>query len=88
MTKEYKRILAKKKSAGLTWDELAKAAGIKVSTWMTGVSYAKIPDSDIEAIAPVLHTTYDWLKYGKEPEWVEETTSKAKVKKADEKAAD
>ena len=79
MTAEYKRILAKKKAAGLTWDELAKEAGIKVKTWMTGVSYAKIPDSDVEAIAPVLNTTFEWLKYGTGDEWLETETEETET---------
>lgn len=70
MTAQYKRILAKKKDAGLTWDELAAKAGIPVSTWMTGVTFVKPKDSELKAIAPVLNTTYEWLKNGKGQEWL------------------
>ena len=83
MTKEYKRILAKKKTAGLTWDKLAKAANIKVSTWMTGVTYAKIPDSDVKAIAPILKTTFEWLKYGTGQEWIETESDTEKTSAKD-----
>lgn len=64
MSKVYKRVLKKKTEAKLTWDELAAKAGIPVATWMTGVPYAQPTDDDLRAIAPVLNTTFEYLKYG------------------------
>ena len=64
MTPLYKRILQKKKEVGLTWDELAKKAHIRVSTWMTGLPTSHPTDEEIKKIAPVLKTTYEYLKYG------------------------
>jgi len=63
--KVYKRILKCKIDSGLTWDEIAAAAKIPISSWMTGVPYSSPTDQELRAIAPVLNTTYDWLKYGR-----------------------
>lgn len=64
MTAVYKRILKCKKASGLTWDEIAKQAGIKVSSWMTGLPTSSPTDAELKAMAPVLNTTYEYLKYG------------------------
>ena len=66
MTPVYKRILEKKKESGLTWDEIVKAAQIPLKSWMTGLSTSKPTDEELKKLAPVLNTTYKWLKYGKE----------------------
>lgn len=65
MTKMYRRILQKKNEAGLTWDELAEKSGIKVRSWMTGLPTSKPTDEELRKMAPVLNTTYEYLKYGK-----------------------
>lgn len=65
MTKIYKRILNCKKEVGLTWDEIAQQAGIKVKSWMTGIPTSSPSDEELRKIAPVLNTTYEYLKYGK-----------------------
>ena len=80
MTALYKRIYKKKKEAGLTWDQLAKAAHIPVSSWMTGLAHFKPTDDEIRKMAPVLKTNYEWLKYGTGDEYAldpveEDTTS-------------
>lgn len=67
----FDRVVLKKKESGLTWAQIAKAAGIKMSSWMTGVPFAQPKDSDLRAIAPVLNTTYEYLKYGTEPDTTE-----------------
>lgn len=61
----YKRINTLRKKCGITWDALATMAGIPVSSWMTGLPSYSIPDEDIRKIAPVLGTTYEYLKTGK-----------------------
>jgi len=66
MTKVYKRILEAKKQVGKTWDEIAKEAGIKLGSWMTGLPTSSPTDKELRKIAPVLNTTYEWLKYGRE----------------------
>lgn len=66
MSEMYRRIMAKKKEAGLTWDEIAKAAQIPLRSWMTGLPTSKPTDEELKKLAPVLNTTYKWLKYGKE----------------------
>ena len=66
MTPVFKRILEKKKEAGLTWDEIAKAAHIHLGSWMTGLPTSTPTDKELKAIAPVLNTTYKYLKYGEE----------------------
>lgn len=66
MTKVYKRILKKKKASGLTWDQIAEEAGIPVASWMTGLPTSSPTDEELQKIAPVLNTTYEYLKYGKE----------------------
>lgn len=64
MTKVYKRILDLKKKYKLTWDQIAERAGIPESSWMTGLPTCQPTDDELRAIAPVLHTTFEWLKYG------------------------
>jgi len=66
MTKVYKRILKKKKECGKTWDQISKEAGIPLATWMTGIPTKNPTDEELRKIAPVLNTTYEYLKYGKE----------------------
>ncbi len=64
MTAVYKRILDKKTEKKLTWDELAHLAQIRVASWMTGLPTSSPTDDEIKKIAPVLDTTYEYLKYG------------------------
>lgn len=66
MTGVFKRIAALKMEKGYTWNRLAELAGIPVSTWMTGLPTSLPTDDEIRRIAPVLDTTYEWLKYGRE----------------------
>jgi len=65
MTQEFKRILKLKEALGLTWNEIAKRAGIPVSSWMTGVPTSTPSDDEMRKLAPVLETTYEYLKNGK-----------------------
>lgn len=60
----YKRINAKRKEAGLSWNQLAKQAGIKTATWMTGLPISHPTEEEVRKIAPVLNTTYEYLRYG------------------------
>lgn len=62
----FKRIMQKKVESGLKWDQIAKKAGIRLGSWMTGVPTQKPTDEELRKIAPVLGTTYEWLKYGEE----------------------
>ena len=66
MTPVYKRILEKKKESGLTWDEITHEAHIRLGSWMTGLPTSRPTDEELKKLAPVLNTTYKWLKYGKE----------------------
>lgn len=61
----FKRIMTKKIEAGLSWDEIAAQAHIRISSWMTGLTNCQPTDEELRKIAPVLNTTYEWLKYGK-----------------------
>lgn len=65
MTQEFKRILKRKEAIGLTWDEIALVAGIPVSSWMTGVPTSVPSDDEIKKLAPVLNTTFSYLKHGR-----------------------
>lgn len=49
-----------------SWNEIAHEAGIKIASWMTGIPTSQPTDDDIKKIAPVLNTTYEWLKNGHE----------------------
>lgn len=60
----YKRIDEKRRECNLTWNELAKRAGIKMKTWMTGLPINHPTDEEIRKIAPVVNSTYVWLRYG------------------------
>ena len=65
MSEVFKRIMAKKKEAGLTWDEITHKAHIRLGTWMTGLPTSKPTDEELKKLAPVLNTTYEFLKNGK-----------------------
>ena len=65
MTDVFKRINTKKKEAQLTWDEIAKSAHIRLGTWMTGLPTSAPTDDELRKLAPVLNTTYEYLKEGK-----------------------
>lgn len=64
MTGVFRRIFELKVKKGYTWNELAQLAGIPVATWMTGLPTSKPSDDELHALAPVLGTTYQYLKYG------------------------
>ena len=64
MTKVFERIMQKKVESKKTWDEIAKEAHIKLKSWMTGLPTSKPTDEELRKLAPVLNTTYEWLKYG------------------------
>ena len=64
MTKLFERILQKKKESGKTWDQIAKKAHIKLASWMTGLPSMTPSDEDLYRMAPVLNTTYEYLKHG------------------------
>jgi transcriptional regulator with XRE-family HTH domain len=66
MTEVYRRVYKKKLESGLTWNQIAKRAHIGVSSWMTGLPYTNPTDKELKKIAPVLNTTYEYLKYGKQ----------------------
>lgn len=68
-SKVYKRIDKKRKEAGLSWNRLASLAGIKVSTWMTGLPISHPTEEEVHKIAdvPAMNTTYEYLRYGIEP---------------------
>ncbi len=65
MNEVFKRIMAKKKEAGFTWDEITHKAHIRLGTWMTGLPTSKPTDEELRKLAPVLNTTYEFLKNGK-----------------------
>lgn len=66
MKEVFTRIMQKKVESNLTWDQIAKMAHIRLGSWMTGIPTSKPTDKELKAIAPVLNTTYKWLKYGEE----------------------
>lgn len=65
MKEIFTRIMKKKIESKLSWNEIAHKAGIKVASWMTGLPCGKITDEELEKLAPVLGTTFDYLKWGK-----------------------
>lgn len=65
MTKVFKRVLEKKKEVGYTWEELSNLAKIPLASWMTGIPTMTPTDSELKALALVLNTTFEYLKYGK-----------------------
>ena len=65
MTELFKRILQKKKESEKTWDEITHEAHIRLGSWMTGLPTSKPTDDELRKLAPVLNTTYEYLKYGK-----------------------
>lgn len=69
-TNVYRRINEKRIEAGLTWNQLAALAGIKVKSWMTGLPTSHPTEIEVHKIAavPQMNTTYEYLRYGIEPE--------------------
>lgn len=65
MTQVFKKILKCKEDKGLVWDDIAKKAGIPLASWMTGVPTSEPSDDDLKKLAPVLGTTYEYLKDGR-----------------------
>lgn len=65
MTKVFKRILDAKQQVGKSWDQISKEAGIPLASWMTGLPTSQPSDKELRKIAPILDTTYEWLKYGR-----------------------
>lgn len=63
MTGAFLRILKKKTEASLTWDELAAKAGIRLKSWMCGVS-GEPDDNEMRKIAAALNVSFGWLKNG------------------------
>jgi transcriptional regulator with XRE-family HTH domain len=63
-TNVYKRINAKRIEANLTWRELCSKSGVRMSTWMTGLPISHPTDEEIRKIAPVVNSTYAYLRYG------------------------
>ena len=65
-TMVYQRIDTKREEAGLSWSQLAKLAGIKMKTWMTGLPISHPTESEVRKIAnvPQMNTTYEYLRYG------------------------
>ena len=66
MTSTFKRIMKKKVESGLTWDKIVKEAHIPLKSWMTGAPVGSPTDEELEKLAPVLNTTFEYLKYGNE----------------------
>lgn len=66
MTEVFERVLKKKEESGLTWSKICKKSKIPMSSWMTGAPCFSPTDEELKKIAPVLNTTYEYLKYGKE----------------------
>lgn len=65
MTPIFKRIRELKMKLGLGWDQIAAEAGIPLASWMTGIPTSVPSDADLKKLAPVLKTTFEWLKHGK-----------------------
>lgn len=63
--KIFTRVLDKKIESGLTWDQAAKQAHVRLASWMTGQPGTKPSDDDLKKLAPVFNTTYEYLKYGR-----------------------
>lgn len=66
MTEVFNRIMNKKNESKMSWNEIAKTAHIRLGSWMTGVPYCSPTDEELKKLAPVLNTTYEYLKYGKD----------------------
>ena len=62
----FKRVAEKKYESQKSWDEVSKEAHIPLKSWMTGLPNSHPTDMELKKLAPVLNTTYKWLKYGKE----------------------
>ncbi len=69
-TNVYRRINEKRMEAGLSWNQLAALAEIKVKSWMTGIPTSHPTETEVHKIAnvPQMNTTYEYLRYGTEPE--------------------
>lgn len=61
-----KRVYEKKIESDKSWDEIAAEAHIRLASWMAGIQTCKPTDSELRKLAPILNTTYKYLKYGTE----------------------
>lgn len=61
----FRRVMEKKHEVMKSWDEVVFEAKIPLRSWMTGIMTSNPTDAELKAIAPVLNTTFEWLKYGK-----------------------
>lgn len=61
----FRRVMEKKHEVMKSWDEVVFEAEIPLRSWMTGIMTSNPTDAELKAIAPVLNTTFEWLKYGK-----------------------
>lgn len=52
----------------MTWNELCAEAHVPMGSWCFGVPYDQPSDDELRRIAPVLDTTYEWLRYGQKAE--------------------
>lgn len=60
----FLRILEAKTERGLLWDELARKAKIRLSSWMVGSSACQPTDDEVRRIADALGLPFERLKYG------------------------
>ncbi len=65
MTDIFMRIIKHKEKSGLSWNELAEKADIAITSWMTGIPTSSPSNEELRRLAPLLGTTYDYLKYGR-----------------------
>lgn len=56
--------MERKQALELTWGDIAVKAHIRIASWMTGIPTSTPTDEELQKMAPVLQTTYEWLKYG------------------------
>lgn len=65
MTDIFMRIIKHKEKSCLSWNELAEKADIAITSWMTGIPTSSPSNEELRRLAPLLGTTYDYLKYGR-----------------------
>lgn len=63
-TDYYKRCEECRRKVKKSWTQVCKEAKISMKSWMTGVPTSNPSDDELRKLAPVLETTYEYLKFG------------------------
>lgn len=62
------RVDEERRKRGWSWRELCTRSGVKMSSWMSGVGFARPSEEELRKVANTMDLSYDYLRYGS-PGW-------------------